>query len=239
MVLKLYDLVLENGCPMSPFVWRTKFALAHKGLPFEALPVGFSEIREVAGGQFKTVPIIEDGEAAVVDSWAIADYLDQRYADRPALFASPGERGGVRFFDTWYRTAVLLPLFRLYVLDIHNGLRPADQPEFRRTREARLPFMGGAEGQTLETFTAQRDQALPGFRAGLEPLRATLRDQPFLGGERPNYADHIGVAGFLWAAAVNTAPPLEAGDPVLGWLERNFDAHGGLGRDARMRPLAA
>ena len=234
MALKLYDLVLENGCPMSPFVWRTKFALAHKGLPFQALPVGFSEIRDVAGGRFKTVPIIEDGEEAVVDSWSIADYLDQNYASHPPLFASPGERGLVRFFDTWYRTAVLLPLFRLYVLDIHNGLRPADQPEFRRTREARLP-----DGQSLESFTLERHKSLPAFRAGIEPLRATLRDQPFLGGERPNYADHIGFAGFLWAAAVNTAPPLEAGDPLLAWLERGFDAYDGLGRDERMRPLAA
>ena len=31
--ITLYDLQLASGCTISPFVWRTKYALAHKGFP--------------------------------------------------------------------------------------------------------------------------------------------------------------------------------------------------------------
>ena len=30
--VRLYELVLENGRSASPFVWRIRYALAHKGL---------------------------------------------------------------------------------------------------------------------------------------------------------------------------------------------------------------
>ena len=44
--MKLFELVgcdKDNG--FSPFVWRTKLALAHKGLEAELVPLHFSEIR--------------------------------------------------------------------------------------------------------------------------------------------------------------------------------------------------
>jgi hypothetical protein len=42
--VRLYELVLENGCSASPYVWRIRYALAHKGLSFESIPIGFTEI---------------------------------------------------------------------------------------------------------------------------------------------------------------------------------------------------
>ena len=33
--VRLYELVLENGRSASPYVWRIRYALAHKGVPFE------------------------------------------------------------------------------------------------------------------------------------------------------------------------------------------------------------
>ena len=33
--IRLYELVLENGRSASPYVWRIRYALAHKGLPCE------------------------------------------------------------------------------------------------------------------------------------------------------------------------------------------------------------
>jgi hypothetical protein len=56
--VRLYELVLENGLSASPYVWRIRYALAHKGLSFESMPIGFTEIPEVFGGRFKTVPVI-------------------------------------------------------------------------------------------------------------------------------------------------------------------------------------
>ncbi|MEO6339931.1 MAG: glutathione S-transferase N-terminal domain-containing protein [Caulobacteraceae bacterium] len=229
--IKLYQLVIANGLAISPYVWRIRYALAHKGLAVEAVPLGFAGIAGAAGGGFKTVPIIQDGARAVGDSWAIADYLDETYPERP-LFGGPGERALAAFFDHWFLGQVMRRMFGLYVLDIHDQAAPEDQPYFRQTREARL------RGATLEAFVAGREARLPELREALQPLRMTLADRPWLGGEAPNYADYVLVGGFLWLAGVATMPPLAAGDPLLAWLDRARDLYDGLGRDPRQHPLA-
>jgi hypothetical protein len=53
---RLYELVLDNGCPVSPYVWRIRYALAHKGLSCETVPLGFTEISRAFSDRFKTVP---------------------------------------------------------------------------------------------------------------------------------------------------------------------------------------
>ena len=53
--IKLYQLALGNGCSASPYVWRIRYALAHKGLPCEPVPLGFAQIPTSFGGRFKTV----------------------------------------------------------------------------------------------------------------------------------------------------------------------------------------
>ena len=94
----LYELVLENGRSASPYVWRIRYALAYKGIPFESRPVGFTEIKEQFGGRFKTVPILEHGDTVLNESWQIAEYLDRAFPERP-LFASAAENATVRLAD--------------------------------------------------------------------------------------------------------------------------------------------
>jgi hypothetical protein len=53
--LRLYDLVLENGCTISPFVWRIKYAIAHKGFGIESIarsPPAHNSGVALAGNQF-------------------------------------------------------------------------------------------------------------------------------------------------------------------------------------------
>jgi glutathione S-transferase len=230
--MRLYELVVEDGCPISPFVWRVKYALAHKELEFEVSPVSFHEIRKIGGGRFKTVPVVQDGDHWVGDSWAIAEDLDKRFPDLP-LFATPAERSLAGFFDHWFTQAVLRRMFGLYVLDIHDRVRPEERDYFRASREAIF------RGQTLEAVVAGREERLPALREALQPLRAAVAERPWLSGDEPGYADYIALGGFLWAAGVNTLPPLTLDDPLVAWIERGFDLYGGLGRDPRMRPLAA
>lgn len=232
MTIRLYELTTADGRALSPFVWRIKYALAHKGLDFEALPVGFTEIPKLCGGKYKTVPIIEDRDATVCDSWAIADYLDRNYPDAPALFTSPQERALARFFDGWFGLEIMNRMFGICVLDIHNHARAEDQPYFRQSRESRLG------GKTLEQFVEGRDTRLPELRHALRPMRAALASAPFLGGETPNYADYIALGGFLWAGAICTLPMLAADDKLNDWLARGFDLYGGIGNVPRY-PLAA
>jgi glutathione S-transferase len=229
--VRLYELMLENGRSASPFVWRIRYALAHKGIPCESVPLGFIEIPKVFGGRFKTVPVIEHGETMMAESWDIAAYLDRVFPERPRLFSSPAENATVRLFDSWFLISVARQMLPVIVLDVYNAARPQDRPYFRESREARLK-------NTLEALSADRVARLPALREALAPLRHHLSTHRFLGGDAPSYADYIGLGVFQWVASVATVPLLAADDEVMrGWLDRGFDLYGGLGRDERMRPL--
>ena len=45
--VRLYELALADGRSASPFVWRIRYALAHKGIPYETVYLGFTEIPTV------------------------------------------------------------------------------------------------------------------------------------------------------------------------------------------------
>ena len=228
--IKLYELVLQNGRSMSPYVWRVRYAMAHKGLAFESVPLGFTQIPSVCGGRFKTVPFIDDGGTEVGDSWDIVDYLDRTYAARP-LFSGPAEYAMVRFFDGWFSAEVMRRMFTICALNIHDAARPEDREYFRRSRETRL------KGTTLEAFVAERESRLPQLREALTPMRMQLARSPFIGGTAPNYADYIALGAFQWVASVADLPLLAANDPLRDYLDRGFDLYGGIGRDARLRAL--
>ncbi|MDI3288560.1 glutathione S-transferase N-terminal domain-containing protein [Polyangium sp. 15x6] len=215
MTILLYDLVAEGDRRPSPFCSRTKLALAHKRLAFETTPVAMTDIKALEGGAFKTVPILKDGERVVGDSWAIADYLDEAYPDRPRLFHSPEERGLCRFLEAWLFSGVLQQVLRFYLKDIHDLLLEKDRAYFRQSRESRF-------GCTLEEAAAGREARLDAMRASFDPARITLihQGQPFLSGQTPGYADCILAGVFLWIETIGTVPLLMEGDPLVAYLER-------------------
>ncbi|MGA2776811.1 MAG: glutathione S-transferase N-terminal domain-containing protein, partial [Steroidobacteraceae bacterium] len=188
--IRLYELVLDNGRSSSPFVWRIRYALAHKGLPFDSVPIGFTEIPGVFDGRFKTVPVIEHADTTLAESWDIAEYIDRAFPDAPLLFAGAAENAMVHFFDTWFSGEVLRKMFRVYILDVHDAARPEDRAYFRKSREIML------KGTTLEAYTKDRAAALPALRDSLRPLRSHVSRYAFLGGDSPNYADYIALGAF-------------------------------------------
>ncbi|MDJ0389915.1 glutathione S-transferase family protein [Roseomonas sp. E05] len=218
----LYELAGSDPARrFSPYCWRARMALAHKGLEAECQPWRFTEVESIAfSGQAK-VPVLRDGDQVVFDSWAIAEYLERVYPDRPALF--PGTPEASRFIAAWADTVLNAQLVRLIVSDIPQWLGEGQQAYFRASREARF-------GMRLEKVTEGREERLPAFRAALEPLRATLREQSFLGGEAPAYGDYAVFGGFQWARVVSRLALLEPGDPVAEWRERMLDLFDGLAR---------
>jgi glutathione S-transferase len=198
-------------------------ALAHKGLGAESIPWCFTHKEAIAPHKSDKVPVLLDGDTTVTDSWAIANYLEDTYADRPSLFGGEGGRAMGRMLNWWGDVTVVGGIFPLIVADIPAHLAPDDVAYFRRTREARL-------GKSLEEAAATRDQAVEGFRRSLDPLRLTLRTQAYLGGDRPNYADYIVFGGFQWARVVSPFKLLVENDPVYAWRERLLDAFDGMAR---------
>jgi len=221
---KLFELCgTETERVFSPYCWRTRMALAHKDIEAETIPWRFTEKDAIAPHQSDKVPVLLDGETSVADSWAIANYLEDTYPDRPSLFGGEGGRAMGRMLNWWGDTVVLGGIFPMIAADIHGLLRPVDQDYFRKTREARL-------GKTLEAAAANRDQAVEGFRNALNPMRLTLKTQPFIGGASPNYADYIVFGPFQWARATSAFKLLTEDDPVYAWREKLLDAFGGMAR---------
>jgi glutathione S-transferase len=224
MSLKLFELVgTDEARPFSPFCWRTRMALAHKGLSAESIPWCFTEKDAIAPHNSEKVPVLIDDKTSVADSWAIANYLEDNYSDRPSLFGGEGGRAMGRMLNWWGDIAVIGGIFPLIVADIPGHLKPVDAVYFRRTREARF-------GKPLEEVVAGRDKSVENFRRGLEPLRQTLKTQAYLGGAAPNYADYIVFGGFQWARVVSPFKLLAADDAVYAWRERLLDAFDGMAR---------
>jgi glutathione S-transferase len=224
MALKLFELVGTDATrPFSPYCWRTRMALAHKGLGAESIPWRFTEKQAISAHKSEKVPVLLDGDRSVADSWVIANYLEDTYPDRPSLFGGEGGRAMGRMLNWWGDVAVIGGMFPLIVADIVEHLLPVDQVYFRQTREARF-------GKPLEQVVANRDSNVESFRKGLDPMRLTLRTQPFLGGVAPNYADYIVFGGFQWARAVSSFPLLKPDDPVFAWREKLLDAFDGMAR---------
>jgi glutathione S-transferase len=225
MTRKLFELVgTDPSRPFSPYCWRTRLALAHKGLAAETIPWRFTEKAAIAPYKSEKVPVLLDGDRAVVDSWEIANYLEDAYPDRPSLFGGEGGRASARFLNGWGDTVIVAGIFPMIVADIVQRLGPDDQAYFRRTREARF------NNRALEEISADRDEKVEGFRRTLDPLRLMLRAQPFIGGNAPNYGDYIVFGGFQWARAVSPFRLLTEDDPAYAWRERMLDAHGGVAR---------
>lgn len=227
MTIQLYDLAGQHDdLRFSPFCWRTKMALAHKGLAFETIPLRFGEKEMIAFSGQGLVPVIRDGETVVHDSWDIARHLDRAYPDRPALFEGPQAEALARFLVGWAGTQIQALLMRLIVVDLFGCIHQDDRDYFRRSREARL-------GAPLEQAVMPVAEGVAELGRRLEPLRLSLRERPYLAGDRPAFADYIVFGSFMWARCVSPIQLLAEDDPVHAWRERLLDAHDGLARRAR------
>ncbi len=227
MTVTLYDLAgADPALRFSPYCWRTRLALAYKGLEVATIPWRFTEKDRLAFSGQGRVPVIIDGDHVVADSWTIAEYLEDTYPDRPSLFGGAAGRAHARFINAWANSVVHPSIARLVVRDILDVLAPQDVTYFRASRER-------AFGATLEAVVEGREQRMEAWRAVLAPVRLVLRAQPFLGGEGPSYADHVLFGSLQWPRCTSAFPLLAADDPVSAWFGLVGGLYGGLGAAAR------
>jgi glutathione S-transferase len=222
-MITLYDLEFANGVRPSPFCWRAKFALAHKGLEWKEVPIGFGDKDRIAFSGQGLVPVIVDhahADKEVHDSWDIAVYLDETYPDKKLIEGTQAE-ALARFMHLWTGLTVHAGMFPMIVADMYARVRPQDRDYFRESRGKRL----GTEDFASLQATARASRLEP-FRQSLEPLRLQLKASPFVSGAYPGFPDYIVAGAFLWARCVTPFPVLEAGDPVLAWCDRMRDLYG-------------
>jgi glutathione S-transferase len=222
-MLELWELGGRRDCRFSTFSWRTRLALHHKRLAFVVHPVAVSDKAAIAfSGQGK-VPILKHGEHVVTDSWAIACYLERAFPDAPSLFGGPVGESLTHFFNLWTDRELVPAIVPYLMRDVLDCVEEADARHLRGQIE-------GFFKKPLEELAGERGKALEQFRRRLQPVRKTLEQRRFLGGDAPAYADHILFGVLQWARVVSTATVLEPSDVVAAWFERVLDLYDGEGR---------
>jgi len=97
-MLTLYRMKHSTNCE------RVEMALAHKGLEARSVwvdPEDRSEVQRVSGQEL--VPVLTDGDRAVIDSMEIVRWLEDRAPERPRLYpADPAKRAECLVFIDWF-----------------------------------------------------------------------------------------------------------------------------------------
>lgn len=223
MSLVFYERVGHEGRRPSPYSWRIRYALAHKGLDFEVRPVRFADVEVIRGltGQHLT-PVLSDGGHVVHETWEIACYLEDRFPNSPSLFGGATGRGMARHINSWSDTQLGPPLHRVIYADFSAVLDPGDRDYFRTTRERDL-------GMTLEAACADPQAKLAAFQAACAPLERTLTAQPFICGSGPAYADYTVFSIFQWARLGSPKQVVAPGSAIAHWRGRMIALFDNLG----------
>ena len=227
-MIQLWELKGKDGRRYSAYSLRTKMALKHKGLDWDSHPVLMSDKAAIAFSGGKTVPIIKDGEAMVRDSWKIAEYLEDKYSDRPTLFGGAIGRGVTQTFNTWVDRVLIAMTMPVIVSDLHERVDPDDEAYFRAQFEGYLK-------STLEEARGRRQEFASRLARQLEPMQAALKRQPFVCGNAPAYGDYILFSVFQWARIASPQDIFNNSDPLYVWRERMLDLYD---RFARQSPSA-
>lgn len=224
MKIQLYDLAgADPRLLFSPFSWRIRMALLHKGLAFDVLPWRFSAREAIAESGCQSVPVIRDGDTWVGDSWEIACYLDRRYPDRPLLMPPPSGEAHARLVAATCGALVFPAAVRIGVYQAYGLLDAASQPYFRASREEMFKTR-------LEELHADERLGPARLAGALKPFDEVLASCNYLGGASATYADFLLFGILKWLDIVSAYAPLDRTTPSGRWftrLEEDYDGYAG------------
>jgi len=228
MTIQIYELCGADPKHLfSPHCWKIRMAVAHKGLAWETIPVPFTKVAGIEGGESRRIPVIRDGETVVEESYEIAKYLEANYADKPSLFGGEGGEALTLQIINWTQVSLHPEVAKLCLMDIYNSLAPADQEFFRTSREKMF-------GCTLEEFSSKHPKNAEALNKALTPLELTLKKQPYIGGNTPLFADYVVFGALQWLNTTSSVDYLSGETKVSGWFDSLLDMYDGLGRKGKV-----
>jgi len=222
MAIKFYELCGENSALcFSPFAWRTKMMLLHKGIKFEAIPCAFTDKEPYAESGSKTVPVINDKGRWVSDSFNIAEYLDEAYPNNP-LFTNDTSRQQARLLNDWINQNILMKIFRITAVEVWQHLAPKDQEYFRTTREKYVDT-------SLEALASDPEKQLEDIRKSLHTVSKLLDHHDWLSGAQPGWLDYMVFGTLMWPHIIAPFAIIDSGHPMHAWwldMMALFDGYG-------------
>lgn len=105
-----------HGVNLSPFVRKTRFALAEKGISYSQEPVvPFGQTEEFKKlSPLGKIPVYQDGDLVLPDSSVIIDYLEHVQPYPPLYPADPAQRGRALWYEEYADSAVASALTTVF-----------------------------------------------------------------------------------------------------------------------------
>lgn len=210
MKIQLHELATPDGILFSPPCWRTRLSLEWRGLEFDSVPTSYTEIREVAQGEFNTVPILSNEAITMNDSWEINKYLDITYAARGKIFRTPAEEAQALLVQQMMMVPSLL---RVALMDLFSRIAAKDKGYFRNSREKRF-------NMPLEEAVLPPEEGMERIIDKFQALEDYLGQREYLGGDSPNYADITFLSHLQLPIQISNLPLLVKMPATQEWVHR-------------------
>lgn len=217
-MLELYQFELSH------YVEKVRLILDYKGLPYRKVEVtpgiGQLEVYRLSGQ--RQVPMLKDGDRVIADSTAIAEYLDQKYPEKPIIPTDPRQRGLCLLMEQWADESIG-PNARKCMIgalgqsqSFRQAFLPASTPDFFRNLLGSVPVelfsvMGFGVGLTPDALKTAQDA----MKRDLAALCFILLEQPYLITDQPTLAD-FAVAGLTMYVKFPAGPYLDVADSLKG-----------------------
>jgi glutathione S-transferase len=170
----------------SPYAMSAFVALTEKQLPFEIRTLDLARAENNAPDYAKTsltqrVPTLIDGDFAISESSAIAEYLEEVYPDRPIFPADPQMRARARQVQAWLRSDLMpirleRPTSTIFYRPVSAPLSPEAQTASDKLLAAALELLShGGENLFGEWSIADVDLAVMLHRLILNGDEVPLR----------------------------------------------------------------
>ncbi|GAA5887211.1 hypothetical protein JCM16303_007378 [Sporobolomyces ruberrimus] len=212
-----YDLVPKAGSKLfySPNTMKTRLSLVHKGVDFETRAVTYAdtrgELKERTGFDRVFCPMLElpDG-TFIMDSWKIAEWLEETYPDASSLFLPDSETpidsnsGG-------------LAVAKNYAWMFSEGFGSSDSEWSTFVELASEPLRQLMDPEVAEYFSSDskngdgawaamlakdHDSLVSHAKASLLPLDSTLARTDYLTGNSPGYVDYVAYGRYIMMRSV-------------------------------------
>ncbi|KAK4692054.1 hypothetical protein P7C70_g9210, partial [Phenoliferia sp. Uapishka_3] len=240
----LHDLVNGAGKYYSVHPYKARFALLHKGAPFQTINIEYPDlsgwVKEATGVERPKAPFIKlRDDSFLFDSFAIAEHLETAYPDKSSIFlpemtsydpespdyvaakAAALKAGGDR---GWF------PLFALGLESLTNTFDEGPHKEFWKSDE----FLG-AKNAWQSQVNADRPANIKKAKRYLSTFSKTLSSQDFLSSrDAPGFLDYALMGKFAHGKIggdKDVKVLWEENKEVDAWSKRMEEAFGGHAKE--------
>ncbi|TFY71087.1 hypothetical protein EVG20_g1916 [Dentipellis fragilis] len=221
--LLLYDIpgTASAAKAWSPNVWKARFGLNIKSIPYKTVWVEYPDIEHVCktigaeptgtrfGKPVYTLPVIQDPNtgAVVADSFKIAAYLDATYPNTISLFPDETKVFQTMFLQT-FEDNVIWAILQLVARPMMNQLLPRSLVYWRDGAEKAF----GKKVEELAPEGPERDALWKKVVDSLGAAHKWASENPagvFMMGDRVSFADIVIAAELQWLKTMNGTESME------------------------------